>query len=91
MSKANKPKIGAGHVTAMLRQGLRELRATVFPESNVAQQPELGIWGTKTPQEITSERRADAMPEPARPAKPEKNSKAMKNERTEKSREVERG
>lgn len=30
-------KIGAGHASAMFRQGLRELRASLYPESNVAQ------------------------------------------------------
>jgi hypothetical protein len=53
-------KIGAGHASAMARQGLRELRAAFFPESNVAQQPEYGVYGTKTPGEVAEDRRGDA-------------------------------
>ena len=51
------PKIGEGHAAAMLRQGLRELRAAVYPESNVAQTPEYGLYGTLTPGEIADDRR----------------------------------
>ena len=52
-------KIGAGHASAMARQGLRELRAAFYPESNVAQQPEYGVYGTKTPGEVAEDRRGD--------------------------------
>jgi hypothetical protein len=52
-------KIGEGHASAMLRQGLRELRAAVYPESNVAQQPEYGLYGTRTPGEVAESRRED--------------------------------
>ncbi len=55
-----KPKIGAGHASAMWRQGLRELRAAVYPESNVAQPPEYGAYGTKTPGEVAHDRRSEA-------------------------------
>ncbi len=55
-----KPKIGAGHASAMWRQGLRELRAAVFPESNVAQPAEYGAYGTKTPGEVAHDRRGEA-------------------------------
>jgi hypothetical protein len=54
-----KPKIGAEHASAMWRQGLRELRAAVYPESNVSQPPEYGVYGTKTPGEVAQDRRAD--------------------------------
>lgn len=54
-----KPKIGAGHASAMLRQGLRELRATLYPESNVSHQAEYGIYGTRTPGEVAESRRQD--------------------------------
>jgi hypothetical protein len=54
-----KPKIGAGHFWAWLRQGLRELRAIFYPESNVAQPAEYGLFGTKTPGEVAESRRAD--------------------------------
>lgn len=50
-------KIGAGHFGAMLRLGLRELRAFFFPESNVAQPSEYGIFGTRTPGEVAADRR----------------------------------
>lgn len=51
-----KPKIGAGHASAMFRQGLRELRAAFFPDSNIAQPTEHGIFGTKTPGEVADSR-----------------------------------
>ena len=57
---AEKPKIGAGHAGAWMRLGLRELRAAFFPESNIAQQSEYGIVGTKTPGEVWAARRNDA-------------------------------
>ncbi|MCE9592332.1 MAG: hypothetical protein K8S99_17645 [Planctomycetes bacterium] len=54
------PKIGAGHVSAMFRQGLRELRSALYPESNVAQTvPEYGLYGTKTPGEVAEDRRSE--------------------------------
>ncbi len=43
----------------MARQGLRELRAAFYPDSNVAQQPEYGVYGTKTPGEVAEDRRGD--------------------------------
>lgn len=43
----------------MGRQGLRELRAAMYPDSNVAQQPEYGIYGTSTPGEVAESRRED--------------------------------
>jgi len=52
------PKIGAGHVSAMGRQGLRELRAALYPDSNVAQHPEYGLYGTLTPGEIAADRKS---------------------------------
>ncbi len=55
-----KPKFGSGHLSAFLRQGLRELRAAFYPESNVAQQAEYGIYGTKTPGEVASDKKNDA-------------------------------
>lgn len=50
-------KIGDGHLQAWMRQGLRELRGAFYPESNVAQSPELGLFGTRTPGEVAEERR----------------------------------
>jgi hypothetical protein len=49
-------KIGAGHASAMFRQGLRELRASLYPESNIAQPSEYGIAGTLTPGEVAEAR-----------------------------------
>jgi hypothetical protein len=57
---APQPKIGAGHAEAMFRQGLAELRAAAgFSESNVAQPPQYGLYGTKTPGEVAEARKAD--------------------------------
>lgn len=50
-------KIGDGHAEAWLRQGLRELRAALYPDSNVAQPPEYGLYGTRTPGEVADDRR----------------------------------
>ena len=52
-------KIGSEHAGAMWRLGLRELRGTVYTESNVAQQAEYGVFGTKTPGEVAEDRRGD--------------------------------
>ncbi|MCA9047676.1 MAG: hypothetical protein KDA89_03045 [Planctomycetaceae bacterium] len=49
-------KWGGSHAGAMFRQGLRELRAAMYPESNIAQQTEYGIFGTKTPGEVAQGR-----------------------------------
>lgn len=54
------PKIGAGHASAMFRQGLAELRNALYPESNVAQQQaQYGLYGTKTPGEVAEARKAE--------------------------------
>lgn len=52
-------KIGAGHLSAMARLGLRELRGALYPESNVAQPPELGVYGTATPHEVHQSRHGE--------------------------------
>lgn len=49
-------KIGDGHAAAMGRLGLRELRASMYPEGNVAQQPEMGVYGSLTPSEVSAGR-----------------------------------
>ncbi len=54
-------KIGTGHASAMGRQGLRELRASLYPESNVAQHGEYGLYGTRTPGEVSESRRAEEL------------------------------
>lgn len=55
-----KPKIGAGHFGAWLRQGLAELRGMFFNESNVAQPPQYGLYGTRTPGEVAEARKIDS-------------------------------
>lgn len=54
-----KAKIGSGHMAAMGRLGLRELRGAMYTESNVAQQPAYGLYGTRTPGEVAESRRSD--------------------------------
>lgn len=54
-----RPKFGAGHVGAMARQGLKELRAALYPESNVAQGQEYGLYGTLTPGEVADTRKQE--------------------------------
>lgn len=53
-------KVGEEHLSAWMRQGLRELRGALYTESNVAQPPEYGLAGTKTPGEVAEDRRGDA-------------------------------
>jgi hypothetical protein len=52
-------KIGAGHAAGMARQGFRELGAALYPESNIAQHPDLGMFPNATPGEIAESRQAD--------------------------------
>jgi len=69
MSNENvEPKIGAGHANAMFRQGLAELRAAFYPESNVAQPAQYGLYGSLTPSEVAEAKRdqvRDGNEEPA--------------------------
>lgn len=58
MKEDEQQKIGAGHASAMARLGLRELRGSLYPESNVAQQTEYGLYGTRTPGEVAEARRS---------------------------------
>ena len=58
MKEEEQQKIGAGHASAMARLGLRELRGSLYPESNVAQQTEYGLYGTRTPGEVAEARRS---------------------------------
>ena len=51
--------IGTGHAEAMFRQGLAELRGALYPESNVAQPAQYGLYGTRTPGEVAEARKAD--------------------------------
>jgi len=61
MSADDSPKVGAAHASAMWRQGLRELRGALYPESNVAQHSEYGLYGTLTPGEVAESRREGSM------------------------------
>jgi hypothetical protein len=63
----NQPKIGAGHLKAMARQGLKEIRGALYTHSNVAQPTEYGMFGTATPGEVDR-----AIQESARGPEPEK-------------------
>ena len=50
-------KIGEGHLSAAGRQGLAELRAALYPDSNIVRNTESGLYGTKTPGEVADARR----------------------------------
>lgn len=62
MSQKPEPKIGAGHLKAMGRQGLAELRGAMYADSNVAQPTQYGIYGTSTPGEVQDDREASGEP-----------------------------
>ncbi|GIK15212.1 MAG: hypothetical protein BroJett003_01760 [Planctomycetota bacterium] len=62
------PKIGAGSFGAWIRTGWREIRAALYPDSNVAQQPDAGVWGNKTPGEVMLERQGEARDPDERPS-----------------------
>lgn len=49
---SQQPKIGAGHVSAMFRLGLRETRNLVNPSRDSIADTELGLYGTRTPGEV---------------------------------------
>lgn len=50
-------KFGEGHAAAMARVGLNELRAAVYPGSNIAQPVDLGVFGNATQGEIGEARK----------------------------------
>lgn len=54
-----KDKIGSGHMRAMGKLGLAELRGAFYPGSNVAQPTEYGVFGKETPGEVSQMRDAD--------------------------------
>ena len=67
--KGSSPKIGAGHASAMFRQGLAELRAAcVLPEANVPQPTVYGMVGTKTPGEVMEDRKGENRDPDERPS-----------------------
>ncbi len=51
---SDRPKIGAGHLAAMGRAGLKELSQALvaLPDSNIRPVEEPGLYGNLTPQEI---------------------------------------
>ena len=51
-----KRKIGEGHLDAVLRQGIRELREAVNPSKDAPTVDEIGLYGTATQGEIASAR-----------------------------------
>ena len=53
------PKIGDGHANAMFRQGLSELRSSLYTGSNIAQPAEYGLYGHQTPGEIADDRKPE--------------------------------
>jgi len=58
-------KIGDGHLRAMAKQGLEELRAALYPGSNIAQPTGYGVFGKETPGEVAMQREGpDADQEP---------------------------
>ena len=62
MSKSRDPPstpIGKGHLAAMGRLGLAELRGAFFNESNIAQPPQVGLYGMPSQGEIAEARRED--------------------------------
>jgi hypothetical protein len=52
----NDRKIGAGHVEAMLRLGLKELRNAANPSRESVADTEMGLYGTQTQGEIAQAR-----------------------------------
>lgn len=87
MSDDNKPKIGAGHASAMFRQGLAELRGALYPESNVAQPPQYGIYGTKTPGEVMQEKQAEGRDPDEQPSVLEERMKPQAQQRDSQERQ----
>jgi hypothetical protein len=59
---AGTAKWGAGTFNAWLRLGLRELRAAIYPVSDIAREAEMGTWGTLTPGEVVEQKRGDTEP-----------------------------
>ncbi len=82
-----KPKIGAGHASAMFRQGLAELRGALYPESNVVQPTQYGIYGTRTPGEVMEDKKNEMTDPDEKPSI--LNERLKQCEKEEKGREPE--
>lgn len=87
--KQPQPKIGAGSLSAWIRTGWREIRAALYPESNVAQQPDVGMWGNRTPGEVMQERSGETRDPDERPAILDKYFKQPEADRESNVREPE--
>lgn len=57
---SDSPKFGAGHASAMVRLGFRELRNAANPSRESIADTEMGLYGSATPQEVHDLRRGDA-------------------------------
>lgn len=55
---SDSPKYGAGHASAMIRLGLRELRNAMNPSRESIADSEMGLYGTRTPGEVADIRHA---------------------------------
>lgn len=61
MAKEEQPqKIGAGHASAMFRQGLAELRGAFYQDSKISPPTMYGIAGTKTPGEVMEDKKIES-------------------------------
>jgi hypothetical protein len=60
MTDQPKPNDGKSLLRAYARQGLAEIRAALYPESNIAQPVDPGMWGNLTQGEIADQREGDA-------------------------------
>lgn len=89
--KEKKPKIGAGHVSAMLRQGLAEIRASLYTESNVAQPPVYGIAGTRTPGEVMQDKQGENRDPDEKPSLLKQRMKEAERNQASESKSRERG
>ena len=56
---SDSPKIGTGHASAMFRLGLREIRNAVNPSRESIADTEMGLYGTRTPGEVSEIRHGD--------------------------------
>lgn len=83
------PKLGAGHASAMFRQGLAELRAAIYPDSNVAQPTVYGIAGTKTPGEVMQDKQGEMRDPDEKPSILDAYLKQGERDRDDRDREME--
>lgn len=56
---------GAGSLKAFWRQGLAELRAAVYTDSNIAQPIDGGMYGRETPGGVDDDRKIDPDAQPS--------------------------